>query len=174
MARTIRVVPHNSQWLVLYKREAARISLVLGDQVVGIHHIGSTAIKGISAKPIIDVLVEVHDIATVDEFSEEMLALGYRPRGEQGIPGRRYFVRGEDDARKAHVHVFQTGNPEVERHLNFRDYMNTHPQDAQAYGRLKEELAREFSTDIGGYTEGKNEFIKEMDKRAAAWRQSSN
>jgi GrpB-like predicted nucleotidyltransferase (UPF0157 family) len=159
MVRKVEVVPHDPNWSKLFRVEADQVAVVLGREVVAIHHIGSTAIPGISAKPIIDILVEVYDIEKIDEFDEEI-----------GIPGRRFFIKGDDSTRTHHVHVFQTGDPEVERHLNFRDYMIAHPEVAQAYSRLKEELARKFPEDIKGYIEGKDGFIKEMDRRAAAWR----
>jgi len=146
--------------------------MVLGQEVMAIHHVGSTAIPNISAKPIIDILVEVHDIGKIDEFNGEMIKLGYQPKGEFGISGRRFFIKGDDSTRTHHVHIFQTGDPKVERHLNFRDYMIAHPKAAQAYSRLKEKLAQKFPKDIEGYIEGKDGFIKEMDKRAAVWKKS--
>jgi GrpB-like predicted nucleotidyltransferase (UPF0157 family) len=170
MVRKVQVVPHDPNWSKLFQAEADTIAAVLGREVMAVHHIGSTAIPNISAKPIIDILVEVPDIEKMDEFNEEMIRLGYWPQGEFGIPGRRFFVRGDDSARTHHVHIFQTGDPKVESHLNFRDYMIAHPQVAQAYGRLKEELAQEFPEDIEGYMEGKDGFIKKIDKKARAWR----
>jgi len=166
MVRRIEVVPYDPDWPNLFRVEADRIVAVLGHEVVAIHHIGSTAIPGISAKPIIDMLVEVQDIKKIDDFNEEMIKRGYRPQGEFGIPGRRFFIKGGDATRTHHIHTFQTGHPGIEQHLNFRDYMIAHPEEAQAYSRLKEELARRFPHDIEGYMAGKDGFIKEMDKKA--------
>ncbi len=98
-----------------------------------------------------------------------MIERGYRPQGEFGIPGRRFFVKGSDAQRTHHVHAFQAGDTEIERHLNLREYMIAHPEEAQVYSRLKQELALEFPEDIEGYMEGKDGFIKEVDKRAGAW-----
>ena len=165
MVREIKVVPYDPEWPNLFKIEADRIAAVLDQQVVAIHHIGSTAIPNISAKPIIDMLVVVQDIEKIDDFNEEMTKQGYRPRGERGIPGRRFFIKGDDANRTHHIHIFQTGNPEIERHLNFRDYMIAHPEEAQAYGRLKEELTQRFPHDIEGYMAGKDGFIKEIEKK---------
>jgi GrpB-like predicted nucleotidyltransferase (UPF0157 family) len=174
MARQIKVVPYHPNWSELFEAEADELTAILGQEVVAIHHIGSTAIPGISAKPIIDMLVEVHDIEKIDDFNEEMIQLGYQPKGEFGIPGRRFFIKGGDATRTHHVHVFQTGNPEVERYLDFRDYMTAHPEEAQAYGRLKAQLAQKFPEDIDSYMEGKDRFIKEIDRKAQAWRKSSH
>ena len=170
MARRVRVVPHDQGWTEQFRSEAAKIAEILGERVVGVHHIGSTAISNISAKPTIDLLVQVHSIAAVDSLDPEMTRRGYEPRGENGIPGRRYFVKGSDELHTHHVHVFQTGDPHIERHLDFRDYMRAHPKEAQAYGQLKERLARAFPEDIEGYMSGKDGFIKEMDRKARAWR----
>jgi GrpB-like predicted nucleotidyltransferase (UPF0157 family) len=152
--------------------EVDRITAVFGREVVAIHHIGSTAIPNICAKPIIDVLVEVQDIEKIDDFNEKMTHEGYQPKGEFGIPGRRFFIKGDDATRTHHLHVFQTGHPDVERHLAFRDYMIAHPEEAQVYSRLKEELAQRFPEDIEGYMAGKDDLIKETDRKARAWREN--
>ena len=166
MVREIKVVPHDPNWSKLFKAEADELAAIFGQEVIAIHHIGSTAIPGISAKPIIDMLVEVQDIEKIDEFNEEMIQLGYQPKGEFGIPGRRFFIKGDDANRTHHIHTFQTGHPRIERYLNFRDYMMAHPEEAQAYSRLKEELTRRFPEDIEGYMAGKDEFIKEIERKA--------
>jgi GrpB-like predicted nucleotidyltransferase (UPF0157 family) len=173
MIRKVKVVPYDPAWPEMFAREADEIAEVFGPEVVAIHHIGSTSIPNLCAKPIVDVLVEVRDIERVDDFDDEMTERGYQPKGEFGIPGRRFFIKGGDATRTHHVHVFQTGHPDVERHLSFRDYMIRHPEDARAYGRLKEELAQKFPEDIEGYMAGKDGLIKEMDRKAAAWRAGS-
>ncbi len=169
MVKKVKVVPPNPNWPNLFRAEADRIAAVLGQEVIAIHHIGSTAIPGIKAKPVLDFLIEVKDIDQVDDFNAEMIKLGYQPRGEYGIPGRRYFSKKTGSSSSHHLHTFQSGNPEVERHLNFIDYMRAHPEDAQTYSRLKEELARKFPEDIEGYIEGKAGFIKKIDKKAKIW-----
>ena len=170
MARKVEVVPYDPIWPALFRSEAGQLAAILGEEVAAIHHVGSTAIAGMSAKPIVDILVEVHHIAKIDGLSSEMRNLGYKPKGEFGIPGRRFFFKDRDSVRTHHVHVFQIENPEIVRHLNFRDYMMAHPEEARSYSRLKEELAKKFSDDIEGYMDGKDKFIQEIDQRARAWR----
>ncbi len=170
--RKIKLLPHDHNWSKLFQTEAETLTGVFGREILAVHHIGSTAIPGICAKPIVDILVEARDIESIDRFDAAMIDRGYRPQGEFGITGRRFFIKGDDDQRTHHVHAFQAGNPEMERHLNFRDYMIAHPEDAQAYGRLKQELARRFPEDIESYTEGKDEFIKEVNKRAKTWKRN--
>lgn len=168
--RIVAVHPPNPHWQTQAAAESQQVTQALGETVVAIHHIGSTAIPGIYAKPIIDLLVEVCDIAAVDDRNPFMAALGYQVMGEFGLPGRRYFRK--DNAagvRTHHVHVFAAGSPEVVRHLAFRDFMTAHPDHAQAYSDLKRELAAQYPTDIDGYMDGKDAFVKEMQQRALAW-----
>ncbi len=166
--RKVEVVPHSPGWTEKFRAEAERLRAMLGEEVVAVHHIGSTAIPGISAKPIIDILLEVREVERLDDLGPEMAGLGYEARGEFGIPERRFFVKSAGSRRTHHIHAFATGNPELERHLAFRDFMISHPENARAYSRLKESLAKE-ATDIEGYMEGKDAFIKEMERRALAW-----
>ena len=102
-----------------------------------------------------------------------MIDLGYEPRGELGIPGRRYFSREEPkDVRTHHVHAYQTGDMSLIRHIAFRDFMITHPADAEAYARLKEELAEKFRDDVDGYIAGKEPFVDAKEKEAVEWYQT--
>ncbi len=173
MARTIDVVPYDSSWPIKYQLEIDRISRVLKDEIVSTHHIGSTSIPGMHAKPIIDIMLEVRNIARIDEYNQQMIELGYEPRGELGIPGRRYFSREEPiDVRTHHIHVFQTGDRNLIRHLAFRDFMIAHPEDAEAYAKLKEQLAEKFRNDVDGYVEGKHSFVEAKEREAIAWYQN--
>ena len=171
--RKVEVVPHNPEWRDAFEAEAKHVAAALGENVVAIHHIGSTAIPSIYAKPIVDLLVEVSDITEVDGQSSAMESLGYEVMGEYGIPGRRYFRKdNQQGIRTHHIHAFEAGSAEVERHLAFRDYMIAHPVEAQRYSELKRKLAEEHPQNIDGYMDGKDGFIKEMDRRAAQWRTS--
>ena len=87
--------------------------------------------------------------------------------------GANYFTRDEDGARSPNVHVYENGNPEVERHLAFRDYMISHPQEARAYGHRKAELARRFPADFEAYMDGKNAFVRERERRALSWKRGT-
>ncbi|HEY9881698.1 MAG TPA: GrpB family protein [Leptolyngbyaceae cyanobacterium] len=166
----VDVVPSNKDWRGLFEQESAQIRAALGKNLVAIHHIGSTSIPGIYAKPIIDILVEVQDLARVDAQTETLVVLGYEAMGEYGIPGRRYFRKHSSaGVRTHHVHTFAVGSPQVQRHLAFRDYLTAHPEDAQRYSTLKQQLAQAHPNDIEAYMDGKDGFIQEMDRKAAAW-----
>ncbi|MGG4498571.1 GrpB family protein [Brevibacillus reuszeri] len=133
-----------------------------------IHHIGSTAVPGLKAKPIIDMLPVVKDIARIDAYNEAMGQLGYVPRGEFGLEGRRYFPKGGDN-RTHHVHMYQTGHPATKRHLAFRDYLRSHPEAANEYGSLKEKLALRYSNDPASYVNGKEAWVMATEQKALAW-----
>ena len=169
--RKVEIVAHDPNWQKEFERESRHLAKALGRNLKAIHHIGSTAIPCIYAKPIIDFLGEVEAIATVDLCNSAMETLGYEAMREYGIPGRRYFRK--DNAagiRTHHVHIFETGSDQIRRHLSFRDYMRTYPEDAQAYSNLKRKLAKAHPTDIEAYMDGKHDFIQVMDRKAALWR----
>jgi GrpB-like predicted nucleotidyltransferase (UPF0157 family) len=152
----------------MFEAEASLLTSIMGTELVRLHHIGSTAVPGLRSKPIIDMLAEVRNIE-LDSLDERMASAGYTPKGEYGIPGRRYFYRGTGEKHSHHLHAFQTGDAEIARHLLFRDYLRSHPGEARDYGELKESLATRFPTDIEAYMDGKDAFINEMDRRAVAW-----
>ncbi len=173
MKREVKVVPYSHDWPRLYQLEVVELRKVLGNEIVSTFHIGSTAIPGMMAKPIIDILLEVKSIAKIDDYNNDLMKLGYDPRGEYGIPGRRYFSKNNtNDVRTHHVHAFQSGDIGLERHLAFRNYMIAHPEDAREYAQLKLNLARVFPWDIDGYCKGKESYIDDMEKRALLWHRS--
>jgi GrpB-like predicted nucleotidyltransferase (UPF0157 family) len=115
------------------------------------------------------MIMEVSDIEKVDTWNPILEKMGYEPRGENGISGRRYFVKQNGGTRTHHLHVFQTGDKQIARHLVFRDYMMEHCEEMEAYATLKQELAKRFTYDIEKYIEGKDAFIKEIDRKAEEW-----
>jgi GrpB-like predicted nucleotidyltransferase (UPF0157 family) len=145
-------VPHDPTWRVTFLEESKQIALAMGENVVTIHHIGSTEIPNIYAKPIIDFLIEVKDIAKVDDRNPAMAALGYEVMGEFGLPGHRFFGKNNAAGKRTHhVHTFETQLSEIKHHLAFRDYTIAHPEVAQKYSELKRELAKKYPEDIQGY-----------------------
>ena len=167
--RHIVVLPHDPAWAQAFEDEARLLRPVFAENLVEIYHIGSTAIPGIHAKPVIDILPVVKDIAAVDALNPQMEVLGYQPKGEYGIPGRRFFMKDIDGVRSHHVHAFQQGDSEIERHLNFAAYLRAHPEEAQEYSQLKIELAQQFPHDIDGYCDGKDALIRGLDEKAHQW-----
>lgn len=170
----IKVVAHDPDWTRKFDSEAVVLRDALGSALVALHHIGSTSIPGICAKPVIDVLAEIDSLDGLDERAHRMVEVGYEAMGEYGIPGRRYFRR--DDARgvrETQVHAFVTGSEAAVRHLAFRDYLRANPAVAQEYSELKLRLASRHPTNMEAYMDGKNPFIRETERVALAWRRSS-
>jgi len=163
--RRVGVVSYNPNWKKMYKEESEKIKNILNDIIIDIHHIGSTAIPGIKAKPVIDILVEVKDIEAVDQYNHKMEELGYEVMGEYGIPKRRFFRKGGNN-RTHHIHIFQVGNEEIERHINFKEYLIAHPDKGREYSKLKEKLTNKYTHDVENYTNSKSDFIKEIDRKA--------
>lgn len=162
--------PHDPRWASEFARESAVLTIELGGSISVIHHVGSTAIPGIYAKPIIDMLAVTNDTSLLDESTPLITGLGYEALGEFGIPGRRYFRKDNSAGERTHqIHAFQAGSPQIARHLAFRDYLIAHPAAARDYDMLKHRLAAMFPDDIGSYTDGKDSFINDIDSRAAAW-----
>jgi GrpB-like predicted nucleotidyltransferase (UPF0157 family) len=164
--RPVRVVPHDPAWKGKFEVEAAALRSALGDEALAVHHIGSTSVPGLRAKPTIDVLIEVREIGKLDGLEAQMAERGYEAWGEYGIPGRRFFTRDRGPERLCNVHAFEAGSPGVERHLAFRDHLIQHPETARAYGDLKRNLAERFPADMEAYMEGKDAFIKEAEREA--------
>jgi GrpB-like predicted nucleotidyltransferase (UPF0157 family) len=170
MPSRIVVVPHDPRWRERYDRESARVAQALAPHFRAAHHIGSTAIPTIHAKPIVDLLIEVDDVKAVEARNAAMAALGYEVMGEFGIAGRRYYRKDDEHGvRVFHVHAFATGSPEIDRHLAFRDYLIAHPEPAAEYSDLKQKLAAAHPDDIEAYMDGKDAFIKRIEALAMAW-----
>jgi GrpB-like predicted nucleotidyltransferase (UPF0157 family) len=169
--RNIRIVPYDPSWPSAFQQEAVLLGHIFGADLIAVYHIGSTAVPGLPAKPVIDMLPLVRDIQRVDLFGSAMMAAGYHAWGEHGIPGRRLFTKGGDEHRTHNVHIFAAGSPDVARHLDFRNYLSAHADVAQRYAELKAALAAQHPNDIAAYNNGKAAFIKDMEQRARKWRE---
>ena len=166
----VEVVPHNPKWRDAFDAEANQVAAALGENVTAIRHIGSTSIPNIYAKPVIDMLVEVRNIDEVEGRNSAMELLGYEVMGEFGIPGRRYFRKDIEKGIRTHqIHAFETGSDGAVRHIAFRDYLIAHPEDAKEYSELKRKLADKHSQSMDDYMDGKDGFIKEIERRAGEW-----
>lgn len=168
MPQHIIVVDYDPLWPLLFRKEADAISRILGDNLVLIHHIGSTSVPFLAAKPIIDIMPVVKDLSDVDAVSGEFVKLGYEYLGEFGIKGRRYLRKGGQE-RTHQIHIFQMeDDTNILRHLAFRDYLRSHRDVAMEYAALKKDLAARFPYDIDGYCDGKDAFVKKIENLALA------
>ena len=165
----VRVVDYDPKWPEMFEAEASVLREIIGDDLIALFHIGSTSVPGLKAKPVIDMLPVVRDVAALDALGGKFAAAGYESMGEFGIPGRRYFRKGGEN-RTHQAHAFQYDDVySILRHVAFRDYMREHAEARAAYGALKADLAARFPHDIGAYCDGKDEFVKEYERRALIW-----
>jgi GrpB-like predicted nucleotidyltransferase (UPF0157 family) len=165
----VEIVDYDPDWPAAFEREKERLLACLpGDLVVRIEHFGSTAVPGLAAKPIIDLLVEVTDLEAVRERAVPILeSQGYehfwRPTfGDAGEPFYAWFIKRDPASgrRTHHIHMVEGDFASHWDRLLFRDYLIAHPDVAAQYGALKRRLAAEASTDRVGYTEAKGDFIQ--------------
>ena len=155
----IEVVDYDRDWPRQYVAERDRIDAAIGDVALAIEHVGGTAVPGLPAKPVIDLMVGVEDIERAGPAVAGLINLGYEyvPELESQLPDRRYFRRGSPESH--HVHMVPVSSDYWAEHLLFRDYLRTHPQAAEEYGKLKRGLAGRHRLDRDAYRAGKVPFI---------------
>ena len=163
------MVPYDEAWPSLFEEERACIERAIGPWAEEIEHVGSTAVPGLAAKPIIDIMVGVKSLENSPILVERLVSIGYEyvPEFVQVLPFRRYFRKMREGRRTHQVHLVERSNTEWwDRHLLFRDYLRVHPEVAEEYARLKYELSNRFGEDREAYTDAKTEFISEVVRRA--------
>lgn len=164
------VVPHDLAWARAFEIEAHAIKAALSRGTIDLHHIGSTAIAGILAKPIIDLLGVVDHLEVIDRQTCEMGRLGYEVMGAYGIEGRRYFRKMDASGERTHhLHVFARGSSHILRHLAFRDYLRHHGDKAAEYSSLKASLTSGDLPSWEAYMDGKDPFIATTELEAVRW-----
>jgi GrpB-like predicted nucleotidyltransferase (UPF0157 family) len=174
MGRKIEVVDYDRQWKTAFEMEAAMLARIFGQRLVNIQHIGSTAVPGLAAKPIIDILIVLDHTDDIDSFNPSMEAQGFSVRGEcldapvPGTPGRFYFTKETNGVRSHHVHIYAQGHGDILDKLAFRDYLRANESVALAYADLKRRLGVDHRFDNIGYMRGKNGFVKSV--LVDAWR----
>ena len=162
----IEVVPHRPEWIDLYRQEQAAMIKACAGVVQVVEHIGSTAVHGLVAKPVLDLMPGLAALSDGTRLVAPMAALGYVCRGEYGIPGRLYFEKRRQGWQVAHAHAFEIGSRLWLRHLAFRDYLHTHPDTTREYAELKLRLAQQHAGDREAYTDAKAAFIEDVIARA--------
>ncbi|MEK5476455.1 GrpB family protein [Paenibacillus sp. FSL R5-0407] len=168
----VRLTEYDDKWIQMFEEEVNLVKLIFGEEIITFEHFGSTSVPGMKAKPVIDMMCIVKDINKIDSFNEKMNSLGYDVAGEWGLPGRRLFRKGGEN-RSHHIHFYQFDNPQIHRHLIFRDYLRSHPDEVELYTNLKVELAERFD-DTSFYSQAKKPFVKEMENRALQWHSNKN
>ena len=160
--RLVKLVPWSPEWITLFEDEKARIAECLGREDVRIEHVGSTAVGGLPAKPILDIAIGVSDAGRIPRLIEQLKRIGYDYRGTVGHEGDHVLAKGPPSNRTHYVHVTEIGSEEWNNLILFRDCLRRDREKRAEYARLKGELAREHSSDWGTYTEGKAAFIRRV------------
>lgn len=157
----VELVPHSTAWRDLAQRECDRLLQRLGSRLIVVHHIGSTAIPGIVAKPIIDLMPVARSVSALDEQVSEWRKLGYEYWGEYGMPGRRYCTREDPQTgrRIFQLHCFEAHSEQITRHLAFRDYLRANPAKATEYDAEKRRCRDLHPDDSHAYSDAKAEWI---------------
>lgn len=166
----VELAAHDPRWAGKAEAVSQLLATAIGPCLLEVHHIGSTAIPDIRAKPIIDLMPVVTGLAELDECRGRIEALGYQWRGEYGLPGRRYCSKSDASTgrRLVHVHCYARGSPEIVRHLAFRDHLRHHPEIAQAYEDEKVRCQALHRGDSQAYGECKSLWIKRVEAEALA------
>jgi GrpB-like predicted nucleotidyltransferase (UPF0157 family) len=163
----VRIDPYDRSWPVRFKEERQDLEKTLGNSITGgIHHVGSTAVPGLDAKPVIDILVGVDNLESSRAYIEPLAGLGYvySPyRPDEML----WFCKPNPARRTHHLHLVPTDSPRFQAELAFRDYLRTHPGAAKEYAALKRRLAAQFAHDREAYTEAKADFIRKALEPAA-------
>ena len=167
----VELHPHSPEWIAMARTESAALKTELGNLLLDVEHMGSTAVPGIAAKPIIDLMPIAHDDAALDAMEAGVQKLGYEWLGEFGIPGRRYCRKNDPltGKRQFQLHCFARGASEIARHLAFRDYLRAHPEIAKAYEAEKRRAAVLHPDNTLDYNAAKNDWIKRTERDALAW-----
>ncbi|MBP1989808.1 GrpB family protein [Paenibacillus eucommiae] len=163
----VLVSDYNPEWVIDFEKEKELLVEQLKDIIVGIEHIGSTAVPGLAAKPTIDIMIGVNNLKDITEIHLERLdSYGYEFIDHPHFPERRFFRKGKWRAGTHHLHIYLHLAENWNTNLLFRDYLINHPDAAKEYGKLKRDLKEKFQHDRVGYTNAKAPFIQTILTRA--------
>ncbi|MDT5121436.1 MAG: hypothetical protein QOC96_918 [Acidobacteriota bacterium] len=164
----VTIIEYRPEWQKMFEDEKKFLQTALGEVSAQIEHIGSTAVAGLAAKPVIDLMVGLEDFSTADNFVPKIEALAYEylKKYEAVMPFRRFFVKEQDGRRTHQIHLVAIGSEFWERLILFRDYLRQHHGVAAKYASLKKQLAAREWADVNEYAEAKTEFIREIENEA--------
>lgn len=168
----VRIVDYDLEWPVAAAAELLRIRERLGAVAARLEHVGSTAVPGLAAKPILDLQVSVPDVARQDAYVEPLMALGYLFAPDPASPDFHFFGKPPERPRSHHLHVCGVGSEHEFRHLAVRDFLRSHADEAASYAALKREVVARAPADRLAYIEGKDAYVAALEERALAWARS--
>lgn len=162
----VELKPHNSKWKTLFKQEKDKImSLSIHEYIVEVEHIGSTAVAGLTAKPIIDIMLGVKNYSDSKRCIGDLENIGYRNFGECGRPGRLFFIKSESLKSTHHLHLVEYNSIYWENNIFFRDYLRNNKKIADEYAALKKDLAKKYRNDRDAYRFYKSSFVENILKK---------
>ena len=162
----VELEDYNYSWKDDYLKEEKLLKELLGNRIIEIHHIGSTSIEGLKAKPIIDILIVIDSLNNISEIEEILSKYDYHNRGQQGVPDRYFFAKGPEEARTHYIHFVEPKSNTYYNQVYFKKYLIEHPEYIKKCCDLKQQLALKYADDRPKYTQGKNEFITDVIKKA--------
>ena len=161
--KKVIVLPYDGAWKSAFEDIKAEIERALGELIIGIEHVGSTSVEGMSAKPCIDLDVVIEDYSVFDAVSAKLASIGYIHEGDLGIKDREAFKYSDKPHLMSHhLYVCPKDSEELRRHITFRDYLRSHPEAVKKYSAVKEKAAELFPNDIDKYIEYKSPCIEEL------------
>ncbi|SDW23448.1 GrpB family protein [Paenibacillus sp. CF384] len=170
MSDPIIVVPYDAAWVNEFQEIGLRLREALGETALRIDHIGSTSVRGLAAKPVIDIQVSVRSLEPVDLYRNGFEQLGYTFRADNPELTKRYFREGAG-MRRTHIHVREAGSFGEQFALLFRDYLRAHQDEADGYANVKMNLMAQFAQDRQRYVDEKDPYIWAIMRRASDWSQ---
>ena len=160
---SVIVLPYDKAWKSDFEKIKNELKNALGDCILGIEHVGSTSVEGLSAKPCIDIDVIIKDYSVFEAVIDRLNTIGYVHEGNLGIPNREAFKYSEKPhLQKHHLYVCPQDSEELHRHIIFRDFLRSHPEAISKYGQTKEMAAKLFPNDIDGYIRYKSPCIEKL------------
>ncbi|MBN8210005.1 GrpB family protein [Bacillus sp. NTK071] len=162
----VNLIEYNTDWESQFDYERKRIIAAIGDKIAGIEHIGSTSIKGLKAKPIIDIMVGIVDLDSTSAFVQPLSEVEFEYVPKPELTDRRFFRKGLWGKGTCHLHICEIHSTQWVEKIMFRDYLRKHPKVAEEYALLKSELATKYKYDRPAYTQQKEPFIKDMIREA--------
>ena len=159
----VTVLPYDSAWKSAFEAIKKEIEGAAGDLILGVEHVGSTSVEGMSAKPCIDLDVVIRDVSVLEAVIARLAAIGYIHEGDLGIPGREAFkYTDKPHLQTHHLYVCPRDSRELHRHITFREFLKSHPEAVRQYSRVKETAAQLFPDDIDRYIAYKSPCIEEL------------
>ena len=159
----VTVLPYDSAWKSAFEAIKKEIEGAAGDLILGIEHVGSTSVEGMSAKPCIDLDVVIRDASVLEAVIARLAAIGYIHESDLGIPGREAFkYTDKPHLQTHHLYVCPRDSRELHRHITFREFLKSHPEAVRQYSRVKETAAQLYPDDIDRYIAYKSPCIEEL------------